>query len=160
MLTDIGSPDLATREQEAAHRERLTTGARAIIRAARLLERASGDLSIPQYRVLTAILDGEHRASRIAGKLSLGKSAVSFTVDSLASRGLVVREWSEEDQRVATLQITKAGYTALRLAETAMIQRLQDLLDRAAEPEELLDSLTVLFDTIADRLESLHPSSE
>ncbi len=139
---------------------RAIAGVRAIIRAARLLERASGELTTPQYRVLTAVADGEQRASRIAARLALGKPAVSFTVDTLVDRGLIIREWSEVDQRVSTLRLTKAGATAIRIAEAAMVYRLEDLVDRATDRDELLDALVTLGDTIEQRLTEIHPPGE
>lgn len=140
--------------------ERAVTGVRAIIRACRLLERASGELTTAQYRVLTAVAEGEHRASRIAARLSLGKPTVSFTVDTLVDRGLLVREWSESDQRVSMLRMTIAGETAIRIADAAMTLRLEDLADRAPDRDALLDALVVLGEVIAARLDEIHPPTD
>lgn len=139
---------------------RAVAGVRAIIRAARLLERASGELSIAQYRVLTAVADGEDRASRIAARLSLGKPAVSFTVDSLCDRGLLDREWSDSDQRISMLRLTKAGDTALQIADAAMTFRLEDLVERGRDRDALMDALVDLGDAIAARLDEIHPPSK
>ncbi len=64
---------------------------RALARATRVLERASGELSLAHYRVLSAIASGEKRASRVAERLAIGKPTVSAAVEALAQRGLLLR---------------------------------------------------------------------
>ena len=56
-------------------------------RLARILERASGELSLSHYRVLAMVSAGDGRASRLAGRLALGKPAISAAVESLVSLG-------------------------------------------------------------------------
>ncbi len=101
---------------------------RAIARLSRVLERASGDLSMAHYRVLAAVADGDERASRVAARLALGKPTISASVDALCRHGLLTREDVEHDQRAATLRLTDAGARALRDAEAAMTQRLAQVL--------------------------------
>jgi DNA-binding MarR family transcriptional regulator len=101
---------------------------RAVARLARVLERASGDLSMAHYRVLAAVADGDERASRVAARLALGKPTISASVDALCRRGLLTREDVVHDQRATTLRLTDAGATALHAAETAMTQRLAQVL--------------------------------
>jgi DNA-binding MarR family transcriptional regulator len=57
---------------------------RALARATRVLERASGELSLAHYRVLAAIASGDERASRVANRLAIGKPTVSVAVEALA----------------------------------------------------------------------------
>ena len=75
---------------------------RAVARLARVLERASGDLSMAHYRVLAAVADGDERASRVAARLALGKPTISASVDALCRRGLLTREDVVHDQRATT----------------------------------------------------------
>jgi DNA-binding MarR family transcriptional regulator len=103
---------------------------RGLARAARFLDRACGDLTLAQYRVLSAVDSGEARASRIARGLAMGKPAVSNAVDGLCQRGLLERA-ADDDQRVVALQLTAAGQQALREAEHAMAAWLDDVVDRA-----------------------------
>ena len=84
---------------------------RAVARLARVLERASGDLSMAHYRVLAAVADGDERASRVAARLALGKPTISASVDALCRHGLLTREDVEHDQRATTLRLTDAGAT-------------------------------------------------
>jgi DNA-binding MarR family transcriptional regulator len=125
---------------------------RALARASRLLERASGELNLAHYRVLSAIASGDERASWVAARLALGKPTISAAVDSLSQRGLITRTPTAEDQRVAVLRLTAKGRAALDGVETEMVARLQDLLARTPGGENLLDSLVWLGKAIDDRL--------
>jgi DNA-binding MarR family transcriptional regulator len=109
-----------------------------------VLERASGELSLAHYRVLSAIASGDERASRVANRLALGKPTVSAAVDSLGQRGLVVREDVEADQRAASLRVTAAGAALLSRVETEMIGRIEDLCARTPDGRQLLQSLVWL----------------
>jgi DNA-binding MarR family transcriptional regulator len=82
---------------------------RALARASRVLERASGELSLAHYRVLSAIASGDERASRVASRLAIGKPTISAAVDTLCQRGLLLRSDVDGDQRVASLRLTSEG---------------------------------------------------
>ncbi len=61
---------------EDAARDRARARAVAAVRAVRAssaLERSSPDLSLAHYRVLTAVAQGQERASNIARKLAIGR---------------------------------------------------------------------------------------
>ncbi len=117
---------------------------RALARAARVLERVSGELSLAHYRVLSAIATGDERASRVAERLALGKPAVSAAVESLSQRGLIARSEVVGDQRAAALRLTDAGRALLDNVETAMIERLTQLRSRTPDGERLIESLVWL----------------
>jgi DNA-binding MarR family transcriptional regulator len=114
---------------------------RALARASRLLERASGELNLAHYRVLSAIASGDQRASRIAARLAIGKPTVSATVEALCHRGLLDRSRGDGDQRVAVLRITPEGAAVLDRVELAMAERITELGDRTPDGEHLLQSL-------------------
>lgn len=116
---------------------------RALARASRLLERASGDLSLAHYRVLAAVADGDERASRVARRLALGKPTISASVDALCRRGLLRRE-SADDQRAITLRLTVTGQALLRDVETAMIERLDQVLARTPDGARIARALAEL----------------
>jgi DNA-binding MarR family transcriptional regulator len=117
---------------------------RALARASRVLERASGELSLAHYRVLSAVAAGDERASRVANRLALGKPTVSAAVDSLSQRGLLLRESVEGDQRAASLRLTAAGAALLSRVEAAMIGRIEDLCARTPDGPQLMESLVWL----------------
>lgn len=117
---------------------------RTVARLSRLLERASGELSLPHYRVLAAVAEGHERASHVARRLALGKPAISASVDSLCRRGFLVREATEGDQRVSPLRLTPAGQVALGEAETAMLARLDAVLAHTDDAPGALAALNRL----------------
>jgi DNA-binding MarR family transcriptional regulator len=117
---------------------------RALARATRVLERASGELSLAHYRVLSAIASGDERASRVANRLAIGKPTVSAAVDALAQRGLLARTEVEADQRVAALHLTAEGEAVLSRVEAEMIRRIEDLGDRTPNGAQLMESLAWL----------------
>lgn len=106
----------------------------AISRVARVLERASGELSLSHYRILAMVAAGDGRASRLAGRLALGKPAISAAVESLVSRGLLLRSDADRDRRATQLQITAKGRASLTAAELSMSVELDDLVRHAANP--------------------------
>jgi DNA-binding MarR family transcriptional regulator len=117
---------------------------RALARATRVLERASGELSLAHYRVLSAIAAGDERASRVANRLAIGKPPVSAAVEALAGRGLLVRSTVDGDQRVAMLHLTPEGVALLARVEAEMISRIDDLSGRTPDPDRLMQSLVWL----------------
>ena len=123
---------------------------RALARATRVLERASGELSLAHYRVLAAIASGDERASRVANRLAIGKPTVSAAVEALAQRGLLVRSAVDGDQRVAVLHLTPEGQALLARVEAEMIRRLDELCGRTPDPDRLMESLVWLGAAIDD----------
>jgi DNA-binding MarR family transcriptional regulator len=117
---------------------------RAVARLSRVLERACGDLSMAHYRVLSAVADGDERASRVARRLALGKPTISASVEALCRRGLLTREDVTEDQRAVTLRLTPAGAGVLRDVEAAMSERLAAVLAQTARPVETSAALSRL----------------
>jgi DNA-binding MarR family transcriptional regulator len=123
---------------------------RALARATRVLERASEELSLAHYRVLSAVASGDERASRVANRLAIGKPTVSAAVDALVQRGLLVRSVVDEDQRVAALHLTSDGVALLARVEAEMIRRIDDLCARTPDGRQLLESLVWLGIAIDD----------
>jgi len=123
-----------------------------VARLSRLFERASGELSLPHYRVLAAVSEGDERASHVARRLALGKPAISASVDSLCRRGFLVRAATEGDHRVSPLRLTPAGRRALDEAETAMLARLDAVLAHTEDGPGAVRALNRLgagLDTLA-----------
>jgi DNA-binding MarR family transcriptional regulator len=117
---------------------------RALARLARLVERNTGDMSLAHYRVLSAVADGNDRASRMAARLVLGKPTISAAVDALCQRGFLTRESVEGDQRATALRITPAGTKALTAVEDSIVARFGPALERTPDPAQVIESLTLL----------------
>ena len=106
-----------------------------LTRASKMMERASGGLSLAHYRVLTAVAAGDERASRVAERLALGKPTVSASVEALCARGLLLRSGVAGDQRAIQLTLTEAGAELLEGAQQAMTSALEDLASRTGRRE-------------------------
>jgi DNA-binding MarR family transcriptional regulator len=117
---------------------------RALARASSVLERASDELSLAHYRVLSAIASGQERASHVAARLALGRPTVSAAVDPLVKRGLLERLGVDGDHRVAELRLTAEGEQLLARVEVEMRRRLRDLASLTIDPDRLLEALVWL----------------
>jgi DNA-binding MarR family transcriptional regulator len=147
---------VTSRDSSSTERARTAAAVSGLARASRILERASDELSLAHFRVLSAVADGDQRASRVARRLALGKPAVSAAVDALCTRGLMARAEVSDDQRAAALSVTAEGATVLERVETAMIGRLEELSAHAPDRERLLDALA----TLGEAIESLRVERE
>jgi DNA-binding MarR family transcriptional regulator len=134
----------------------LISAVRALARASRMVERASDDLSLADYRVLAAVSSGEERASRLAARLAVGKPAISATVDSLNRRGLLRRDSVEGDARATSLAVTEEGRELFERTEGRMVRQLELLAERTADPATLVGSLAALGDAIEDAVAERH----
>ena len=117
---------------------------RALARASRFLERASGELSLAHYRVLAAIASGDERASRVARRLAIGKPTISASVEALSQRGLLERSHVAGDQRATSLRLTEAGTALLDRVEDEMTARIGRLCAHTPDGDRLLEALTWL----------------
>lgn len=126
----------------------LITAVRSLARASRVIERASDDLSISDYRVLAQIASGVERASRLAARLAVGKPAISATVESLNRRGLIVRNSVEGDARATSLALTDEGQELFDRMEGRMTRQLELLAERTDDPEGLIQALGTLGEAI------------
>src|SRR3954470_23758827 len=86
---------------------------RTLARLSRMLENACSDLTLPQYRLLAMVAEGDERASALAGRLTLAKPTITAAVDGLVERRLVKREVVAGDRRAVKISITAAGKRAL-----------------------------------------------
>jgi DNA-binding MarR family transcriptional regulator len=130
--------------QEGAPDPRTVEAVRALTKAAKVMERASGGLSLAHYRVLSAVAAGDERASRVAARLALGKPTVSASVEALCARGLLVRSGDAADQRAVQLALTEAGTKLVEEAEAAMTSALEALAARTARRDDLIGALVTL----------------
>jgi DNA-binding MarR family transcriptional regulator len=88
-------------------------------------------------------LHGPSSIRKIAAGLSITVPAASQLVDRLVHKGLVVREHSREDRRLARVDLTDEGRAVVADARSARMAWLREILDRMS-PERrsaLVDSL-------------------
>ncbi|HEV7958004.1 MAG TPA: MarR family transcriptional regulator [Acidimicrobiales bacterium] len=124
---------------------------RGLARAVRIVEWASGQLSMSHYRVLASVAAGEERASRVAERLELGRPAISSAVEALCARGLMERDEVEGDQRAFDLRVTREGFAVLERVEHEMTNALRGLCAGVDGGDQLLASLASL-DAAVDAL--------
>jgi DNA-binding MarR family transcriptional regulator len=128
--------------------EQTIEAVRALVRVSRVLERASDELSLAHYRVLSAVAAGDRRATRVAARLALGKPTVSAAVDALNRRGLITRSSVPTDQRAAQLSVTPEGRAVLARVEREMGRRIDGLCARTPDRGRLVQSLVWLGEAL------------
>lgn len=105
---------------------------RTAARLARQVEVAlqSVDVTLPQYRLLTLLTEGDQVANHIADLLFVSPPSVTALVDGLVERGLVQRHPDPVDRRRVSHAITDAGLAALADGDVAIAERLGRLVAR------------------------------
>jgi long-chain acyl-CoA synthetase len=100
---------------------KVTTGspARVLARLSRIVESslADADLSLPQYRLLAFLSQGDWAASVLADRLDVSRPSITSLVDGMVKRGLVERRHATDDRRRIDHVITAAGRAALEAAD-------------------------------------------
>jgi DNA-binding MarR family transcriptional regulator len=114
--------------------------------AARLLERALDELTLPQFRVLSLIASSPERAGRIATLTGVTRPSLTGLLDGLVQRELVRRVTVDGDRRGVSLEITEAGREALGRAQTTTTDRLDVVLEGVSPRDRraVLDGLAAL----------------
>lgn len=125
---------------------------RSLSRLSRVVERASDELSPADYRVMSTISSGEARASRLANRLSLGKPAISSTVDSLSKRGLMDKSSVAGDNRAIELTLSPEGEALFARMEGRMARQLELLAERTPDAARVYEALGWLGDVIEESM--------
>jgi DNA-binding MarR family transcriptional regulator len=127
----------------------LRRAVRALALAARRLERATGDLTLAQYRVLALVAAGDERSSLVAERLAVARPTITAVVDGLVERGCLTREAVAGDRRSLRLVVTAVGRAALAAAEESMARAVADVLDDARDRGALIAGLLDLDDALS-----------
>lgn len=127
--------------------------ARVIARLARVFETRLADepMSLPQFRLLSFLSEGEWAASVLADRLEVSRPSVTALVDGLVERGWVERRESPDDRRRVLHQITPAGRRELSSASDRLAAALEDLFAHL-DPDERARADAGL-DAVADALQ-------
>jgi len=106
-------------------------GVLAVARLARHLEKvlAEDGMTLPQYRVLAFLSEGDRAASRLAEWMSVSRPSITALVDGLVEQGWVERKACASDRRAVLHEITPAGRRRLADATAMLSGDLDDLLD-------------------------------
>jgi DNA-binding MarR family transcriptional regulator len=134
----------------------LIDAVRGLSRLARVVERETEEMSVADYRVLSTIVSGEGRASRLAARLALGKPTISASVESLVRRGLLVRASVPGDNRATALSLSPEGTELLGRVEGRMARQLELLSERTPDGDRVVQSLgwmgEAIEQAVAERL--------
>jgi DNA-binding MarR family transcriptional regulator len=130
-----------------------------VLRMSRVMERIDAGVSPQQYRMLMLIGAGGERSARLAERLAVAKPTLTSIADSLVGAGLVCREAEPGDRRVVRLHLTEAGHAAIARADEAYAGWLDDLLEYTGRKDEILASLRLLDESMAERRRARRPDT-
>jgi DNA-binding MarR family transcriptional regulator len=117
---------------------------RALARLHRVLEATDSGLTLPQYRMLTALSEGGERSARLAERLTIRKPTVTALADGLVAAGYAERTSEPGDRRIVRLHITDDGREALERAEQAYGERLGAVLAEVPDSQQCVDALIAI----------------
>ena len=117
---------------------------RALARLHRVLEATDSGLTLPQYRMLTALSEGGERSARLAERLTIRKPTVTALADGLIAAGYAERTSEPGDRRIVRLHITDDGRAALERAEQAYGERLRAVLAEVPDSKRCVDALVAI----------------
>jgi long-chain acyl-CoA synthetase len=124
-----------------------------LARLSRIVEHAlvGEDLTLPQYRLLAFLAQGDWAASALADRLDVSRPSITALVDALVRRGLVERRTGTDDRRRVEHVLTPDGRTALHAADRRADDALAGVLGEldptvAADAHRALCSLQEAMD--------------
>jgi DNA-binding MarR family transcriptional regulator len=126
---------------EVSRRDRTVQAIGVLARLSRLLDAAECELTVPQYRMLSALRAGGERSARLAARLAVRRPTVTALADGLIAAGYANRTAEAGDRRIVRLELTPAGRAVLDRTEAAYLDRIGPLLTAVPQPDPLLDGL-------------------
>src|SRR5262245_45935484 len=108
---------------------------RVVVRLVRHVEAALEPLglSLPQYRLLAFLSDGETASSKLAEIMTVSPPSVTSVVLGLEARGLIERHPDPDDRRRQPLVLSAAGVDLLDRANAAIDERFNQILSLVDE---------------------------
>ena len=82
------------------------------------------DLSLPQYRVMAILDEGDAAPSNLADRVSVSRPSITALLNGLIARGLVERRPDADDGRRVHRHLTDDGRNILEQADKAVGDRL------------------------------------
>jgi long-chain acyl-CoA synthetase len=96
---------------------------------------AQVDLTLPQYRVLAILADGNEAASGLAERLAVRPPSITAIIDGLVTRGLVDRRHEDSDRRRVSVRITDEGARVVAEADRAVDEQLSAIAGHLSNKE-------------------------
>jgi DNA-binding MarR family transcriptional regulator len=122
--------------------------------AARTLDDAAGDVTLPQFRVLVMLsVHGAQGPSALAADLDVEPSTATRMCDRLVRKELVSRRHSDTDRRSVVLELTEAGQELVRGVMHRRRLEFEQLAATvpAAQHDAVVAALRVLIDASGTR---------
>ena len=118
----------------------------------RLRQHAPEDITPSQLSALTVVVrDGRMTLSQLAETERVRPPTITRVVDSLEKKGLATRVPSEQDRRVAFVEVTDTGRTLVdtirRRRDAYLARRIRTL---SPEDRELLERAAVLLERLIE----------
>lgn len=112
-------------------------GVRAVARLGRVFEKRLADegMTLPQFRVLAFLSEGEWAASKVAEWLAVSRPSLTSLVDGLVEHGWVERREHPTDRRSVLHFLTDSGRARLAEATDLLSAGLDTLLDHLDDAE-------------------------
>lgn len=101
-----------------------------------MIEKGVGDLTLPQYRILTNVAQGIGKASVLCELKGVSMPAMSRMVDTLVRKGFLKRGSNSEDRREIVLSLTPEGKKALEQLKGAVTEAISGLLGALSRQEQ------------------------
>ncbi len=133
-MTNWLSPD-----EQRMFRQWLAIATRALDTFDARLQARSG-LAITDYEILVHLSEApgrKLRMSELAGSVFISRSRLTYRVDRMVERGLVVREEAHDDKRGLNARLTDEGFDALVAAAPGHVEDVREVLFDRVTPEEL-----------------------
>jgi DNA-binding MarR family transcriptional regulator len=131
---------------------------RAVARLGRVFEKCLADegMTLPQFRVLSFLSEGEWAASKVADWLAVSRPSLTSLVDGLVEQGWVERKESQTDRRSVLHHLTPAGRAQLAEATELLAGSLDGLLDHLDDDERVRaeDGLALVHTAMRRHLEA------
>ncbi|CDO30747.1 MarR family winged helix-turn-helix transcriptional regulator [Mycolicibacterium porcinum] len=102
--------------------------------------KAATNLTLIDYHLLTMLAnatDHRLRMSELAEKMVFSRSRITYQINSMTKRGLVLREPVPEDRRGYRAVLTATGAEALRIAVPLHSESVRELFFDHIKPDEL-----------------------
>jgi len=93
------------------------------------------DTTMPQFRVLSYLLDGPLSLSELAKLRRVSLQSAGELVQSLVSRGWIARTPNPNDRRQSLLHLTEAGKSQYEKAQQSMMSSLTPLMANLTDTE-------------------------
>ncbi|NGO46267.1 MarR family winged helix-turn-helix transcriptional regulator [Streptomyces ureilyticus] len=118
--------------------------------------REAGDLSYVQFQLLARLGDaptGSHRMTDLADGVVYSRSGLTYQVDLLEKKGLVIRAPSPDDERSVTVTITGAGRALLAKVLPGHVEVVSGLLFEPLSRDDV-KALAGLLAPVRDHMRS------